>query len=287
LRLRAFGSIPQTAEAREVTMNRIAELIRYRELVKNLVIRDLKVRYKNSFLGFLWCLINPLLLMIVFTIVFTVMMPNNTIEKFPVFLLCALLPWNFFSASVIGSIRSIVDNAHLIKKVYFPREVLPLSVVLSNLVHFLLALSVLFGMLFVFKIRLTLWALLLPLIILIQLIFTIGIAFFLSTMNVFYRDTQVIMEVVMLAWFFLTPIFYPIQILPHHYPLLGLELDIWRLTYILNPMASLIASYRVILYHGAPPAFDFLSRTFVTALGFLVFGYLFFLKYSKVFAEEV
>ncbi len=266
---------------------RLKELIRYRELVRSFIVRDLKVRYKNSFLGFAWSLLNPLGMMIIFTVVFTIMLPYGKVEKFPVFVLCALLPWNFFSASVIGSINSIISNADLVKKVYFPREVLPLSVVLSNCANFILALVVLFAMIGVFQIRLTLWALLLPLVMLIQVIFTVGVALFLSTLNVFYRDTQVIMEVVMLAWFFLTPIFYPITILPQRYTLLGITLDVQRLAYILNPMASLIASYRVILYHGAPPALDFFSRTAVTAIAVLVAGYLFFARYSKIFAEEV
>lgn len=267
---------------------RIRELIEYRDLVRNLVGRDLKVRYKNSFLGFFWSLLNPLAMMVVFTVVFTIMLPNSGLERFPVFVLCALLPWNLFSSSVMTSIHSIVGNAHLIKKVYFPREVLPLSTVLANLVNFLLALIVLFAMMFALRTPLTRWALLLPVIIFIQLIFTLGLAFFLSTVNVFYRDTPMIMDVAMLAWFFLTPVFYPITILPHYYRTpFGFSLDIQRLAYILNPMASLIASYRVILYHGAPPALDFLFRTLVTALAFLVGGYLVFLRYSRVFAEEL
>ena len=268
-------------------MARLRELVQYRELVKNLVIRDLKVRYKNSVLGFLWSLLNPLMMMVIFTVVFTIMLPNNTIDRFPVFVLCALLPWNFFSSSVMTSIHSIVGNAHLIKKVYFPREVLPLSAVLANLVNFLLAMTVLFGMIFVFRTPLTVWALLLPVVVIIQLIFTLGLAFFLSTLNVFYRDTAAIMDVAMLAWFFLTPVFYPITILPHYRTLFGFALDIQRLAYILNPMASIIASYRVILYNGAPPAFDFLIRTAVTSLVLLSLGYFVFLRYSRVFAEQL
>jgi len=258
-------------------IGRISEVIRYRELIRNLVARDLKVRYRNSVLGFVWCLGNPLLMMTVFTVVFTILMPNS-IEKYPVFILCALLPWNFFSTAVMESVRSIVGNAHLIKKVYFPREVLPLSVVLSNLVNFLLALIVLFVMLLVFRVSLTPWALLLPAIIFIQVLFTLGLAFILSTLNVFYRDTGIIMEAVMLAWFFLTPVFYQVEDLVPHYA---------RLMYWVNPMASLISSYRIILYHGAPPAFDFLFRTLITALAFLILGYLFFAHYSRVFGEEV
>ena len=274
-------------------LERLVELGRYRELIRNLVERDLKVRYKNSVLGFLWSLVNPLLMMAVFTVVFNFMLPHTGIHKFPVFVLCALLPWNFFSASVMGSVHSIVGNAHLIKKVYFPREVLPIAVVLSNLVNFLLALIVLFAMLFAFGINLSRWALLLPLIIVIQLLFTLGLAFVLSTLNVFYRDTSVIMEVVLLAWFFLTPVFYPIDILPQQRVLFGLELPIRRLAYVLNPMGSLVSAYRDILWGSleggppGPPALDFLARTATTALIILAVGYWVFIRYSRVFGEEV
>jgi lipopolysaccharide transport system permease protein len=268
-------------------LQHVIEIVRYRELVRNLVLRDLKVRYKNSVLGFLWSLLNPLLMMIVFTFVFTVMMPNNTITKFPVFVLCALLPWTWFTTSINGATNCIVGNAQLIKKVYFPRVVLPISVVLSNLVNFLLALIVLFTIMVLFQINLTGWVLLLPVIILIQFLFTLGLALVLGTINVFYRDTGVIMEVVLLAWFFLTPIFYPIDILPAHRLLFGFDLDVHRLIYVFNPMASLIATYRVILYTGAPPAFDFLARTVITSLFMLVLGYFLFNRYSRVFGEEV
>ncbi len=266
---------------------RVAELYRYRELIRNLVARDLKARYKNSILGFLWSLVNPLLMMLVFTLVFTVMLPNSNIPKFPVFVLCALLPWNWFNTSLMGATNSIVGNSQLVKKVYFPREVLPISTVLSNMVNFLLALIVLFAMMLIFRVRFTPWAALLPFVILVQLVLTLGLSFILSTLNVFYRDTGVILEVVLLAWFFLTPIFYPIDILPSHRLVLGLDLDLHRLAYILNPMASLIATYRVILYSGAPPAFDFLARTVISALIVLVAGYFVFNRYSRVFGEEV
>ena len=191
-------------------IKRIVELYHYRELIRNLVIRDLKVRYKNSVLGILWSLLNPLLMTIVFTVVFTLLLRNDT-PNYPVFFMCGYLPWSFLSESVMGGTNSIVGNAHLIKKVYFPREVLPLSDVLSGLVNFLLALIVLFGMLLVFRVGLTASVLLLPVIIVAQVLFTLGLVFFLSTANVFYRDTQHIMQVVMQAWFFLTPIFYPID----------------------------------------------------------------------------
>ena len=135
--------------------------------------------------------------------------------------MCGFLPWTFFSSSVAGATGSIVGNANLIKKVYFPREILPLSDVLSNLVNFLVALIVLFAMLIVFQIGLTPAVLMLPLIILIQVVFVLGMAFFLSTANVFYRDTEHILGIVLQAWFFLTPIFYPITILPERPTYLG------------------------------------------------------------------
>ena len=272
---------------------RLGELYRYRDLVLNLVVRDLKVRYKSSVLGFLWSLLNPLLMMLVFAVVFTLLMPNQTIAHFPIFLLSGLLPWNFFSTAVMGSVGSIVSNAHLVKKVYFPREVLPISTVLSNAVNFMLALVVLFAMLFVAGLGLTRWSLWLPVIMAVQIVFTLGLAFILATVNVFYRDTAVIMEVVIQAWFFMTPVFYPIDILPASRVLLGVELPLRRLVYILNPMASIIANYRTVLYgsiDGAPPGppgLDFFSRTAVSALLVLLVGYLLFARYARVFGEEV
>ena len=271
----------------------LRELLAYRELLINLVIRNLKLRYKNSALGFFWSLLNPLLMMAVFTMVFSFMMPNTQISRFPVFALCGILPWNFFTAALSQSVSSIVGNSHLIKKVYFPREVLPISVVMSSLVNFLLALLVLFPMLVTFGIGVTKWAVFLPIVILAQFLFALGLALMLATMNVFYRDTSIIMDVILQAWFFLTPIIYPIEILPASRQILGLTLPIRRLMYILNPMASIIASYRTVLYgsvSGAPPgppAWDFFSRTIVTSLVFLILGYLVFIHYSHRFGEEI
>ncbi len=264
----------------------LRELWQYRELTWNLVVRDLKARYKNSVLGFVWSLLNPLGMMIVFTIVFTIMLPNQ-IERFPIFLLCGLLPWNYFTGGVMMSTNSIVGNAGLVKKVYFPREVLPISTVLSTLVNFLLSLLVLFAVLLVTRSRLSPWLWLLPVVIFVQTCFVLGIAFILSALNVFYRDTIMIMDVVLLAWFFLTPVVYPIDILPSSYQLLGLTLDVRRWMYILNPMASLIAAYRDLLYWGYRTNLDFFLRTAVTSLVILFGGYWFFLRYSGRFGEEL
>lgn len=269
----------------------IQELYRFRNLLQKLVARDLRVRYKNSVLGILWSWLNPLFMMVVYTVVFIYMRRSDDGiipgREFPVFILCALLPWNFFSGAVMGSIESIVGNAALVKKVYFAREILPLSVVLSNLVNFGISLMILVPMLLVFRIQLSAWVLLLPIIIAIQVCLVSGIALILSTLNVFYRDTRAIMDVVMMAWFFVTPIIYPIDILPHSSEILGITLDIHRWTRILNPMASLVAAYRDVLYFGRLVGLDFLARTAVTSFVVLVIGYAVFLKFSPQFGEEV
>jgi len=272
-------------------MAHLEELWTFGDLLRNLVTRDLKVRYRNSVLGVLWSLGNPLLMMLVFTFVFTVMTSYASVPAYPVFVLTGILPWNFFSASVIGGIRSIVDNAPLVNKVYFPRELLPVSIVLANMVNFMLALVVLFVFLLLFQIPLAKWALLLPAVIAIQVIFTIGVALIMATANVFYRDTQIIMEVVMLAWFFLTPIFYSVAILPKSYEIAGMSFDVSRWMRILNPMASIIANYRTILYGagngGSMPEPYFFVRTLLTALAILAIGAFIFYRYSHRFGEEV
>jgi len=264
----------------------LRELIRCRELVYHLTARELKARYKSSVLGFFWSLLNPLGMMVVFTVVFTVLMPNNRVERYPIFLLCGLLPWNFCSAGVMTGINSVVANSNLVKKVYFPREVLPIASVAANLVNFLLALLVLFAILMIFQSRLSSYLWLLPLVIFIQTCFVLGVALILSALHVFYRDTMMVMEVVMLAWFFLTPVFYPIEILPTSYQIMGITVNVQRLMYILNPMASLIATYRDLLYWGYRTDLDFLLRTAVTSFAVLAFGYWFFMRYSHRFGEE-
>lgn len=273
--------------SRQSLVQRAKGLYEYRELIANLVIRELKTRYKNSALGFFWSLLNPLGMMVVFTIVFGIFWPNNTVEKYPIFLLCGLLPWNFFSSGVMGSIHSIVGNASLVKKVYFPREVLPIASTLAQLVNFLLALLVLFIVLIVFRSHISPWVWVLPLIILTQACFMLGIAFFLSTLNVFYRDVGMIMDIIMLAWFFLTPIFYPIEQLPKSVMVLGVDVNVHWWMYVLNPMSSLISAYRDLLYWGYLTDLYFLSRTILTSLIILVVGYWFFVRFSGRFGEEV
>jgi ABC-type polysaccharide/polyol phosphate export permease len=270
-----------------ILVRRVGEAWRYRELVRNLVVRDLKVRYKSSLLGVAWSWLNPLLMMVVYTILFTVLLRNTEIPRYPVFLLSGLLAWNFFNDTVMQATGSIVNSAHLLKKVYFPPEVLPVSLLLSNLINFLIALPLFFGLALVFGVTPTWAVLLLPLTIVIQIVFTLGVSFFLATLNVFFRDTQVILGVIMLAWFFLTPVFYTIKFVPEKITVLGLTLNAQLWLRRLNPMASIIASYRDLLYWGVPSGVDFLLRTAATALVVLIIGYVVFARYSHRFSEEV
>lgn len=268
-------------------IHRLQEVWNYRELIRNLVVRDLKVRYRHSVLGVAWSWVNPLLMMLVYTMVFNFLAGRSDQPNFHIFVLCALLPWNFFSTSVGGATASIVGNAHLIKKVYFPREILPISIVLSNLVNFVIALPVFFGLALVSGAPITGWVLLLPIPILVQVIFTVGFCLFLATLNVFYRDTQIIIGVLMMAWFFVTPIFYPITQVPQQAELFGITFNAQLWLRWLNPMASIVASYQDLLYRGAPMALDFMLRTAATALIVLAVGYGVFLRYSPRFGEEV
>ncbi|TAK34030.1 MAG: ABC transporter permease [Chloroflexota bacterium] len=257
---------------------RALEILQYRELLFTLAVRELKLRYRNSVLGFVWSLLNPLLMMAVFLLVFGVMMPNNGVKNFPAFLLAGILPWNWLAATIGGSVNCLVGNANLLKKVYFPAEVLPISAALANMINFLLAMVAFFAIFFAFGLTPTVTVVLLPVVMIVQLIFLLGASFFLSALNVSFRDTAVIMEVVIMAWFFFTPVFYDIhQLFPEY----------GRLMYIVNPAASLVSSYRLILLDGAWPEPLFLLRTFGTSLLVFVVGYAFFLRRVRRFGDEL
>jgi lipopolysaccharide transport system permease protein len=253
------------------------DIFQYREALRHMVARDLKVRYSYSLLGIVWGLFSPLLMTLVYSIVFTFLV-QNAVPDFPVFILAGLLPWQFFSTTVTTTTGAITTNAVLINRVYFPREVLPLANLFSNAVNFLLALVMLFGFMLIFRVPLTPNLLWLPVLILIQVALTMGLGLFLSTINVFFRDTQQIVDIVMLSWFFLTPVIYPIEAVPENL----------RLVFqMLNPMAGLVVAYRDILYYGHSPHQAVLAVvTMLGALALLV-GSLIFRRLSPAFAEEV
>jgi len=272
----AFFSSDQAQSRNLLTQLRL--LFRYREAIGTLVARDLKVRYSNSALGVLWSLFTPLLMMIVFTVVFTFFMPS-AIERYPVYILAGLLPWNFLTSSLAASVTSIIHNGPLISRVYFPRDILPVSVVLSNLVNFLPALALLFVMMLVYRSPLGWALLLLPVVIALQGLFNLGVGMFIAALNVRFRDTQALMDVLILAWFFMTPIIYPIDLVRNATLRLLLEL--------VNPMASLVVAYRAVLYAGQLPDLRLLLFTFAEVLLVLALGYWFFQKSSPTFVEDL
>ncbi len=298
----AFGSLSIAVDRSARLMPRLQDLWEYRELIRNMVLRDLRARYKGSTLGYLWTQIAPLLMMLVFMFVFTFLLPTN-IALFPVFLIVALLPWNYCAESVGGGTRSIIDNAHLVKKVFFPREVLPLANVLSALVNYILSLPMMFlvmaisQLVIVGQIHFSFTFAYLPVIVIIQTIFLAGVVFFLSTVAVFWRDTVHLVGILLQFWFFLTPVFYSLDIM-------GGQLA--RIVRWVNPMASIIDFYRDILYGGvviwtqAPvrgmpmplptpglPALDSMLRVLLTSLLVLAFGYWFFQRHCGRFGEEL
>jgi ABC-type polysaccharide/polyol phosphate export permease len=257
-------------------VNQLKEIYRFKNLIYNLVARDLKVKYKGSILGFFWSLLNPLIMLIVYTIAFQYIIKIR-VENFPLFFLCGFLPWTFLSLSLSMAVSSIKDNANLVKKVYFPREILPLSIVLSNLVQFLLTFIILIPALVLFKIKLGLPLLLLPLIILFQLAFTQGLAFILSSLNVFFSDVRHLLEIFLQIWFWLTPIIYPVDLVPERFQSL----------YRLNPAVLFVESYRnSLLYNKWLSPVELISL-FLVGCVFLAFGHLVFNRYNRRFAEAI
>ena len=228
----------------------VREIADYTDLLRNLVVRDLKVRYRGSIFGFAWSLLNPLLMMAVFTLVFQVLAQYDDIQLYPLFLMAALVPWLFTQQALTTAMRSITSNAQLIKKVYFPRELLPMSAVLASFVNFLLAFFIFWVIGLIFGVGNTRAMLMVPLIMLLQLTLVMGLSLILAMANVFFRDTEHLVEVGMLAWFFLTPVFYSISVVPN---VTFLGLDVHRWVFMLNPMATLTTDYRYAIMFGSFP----------------------------------
>jgi lipopolysaccharide transport system permease protein len=260
------------------TARRLVDLQNYRELVRNLVTRDLKVRYRNSIFGFAWSLLNPLFLMIVLSVVFTLVYERATpVENFPAFLIVGLIAWNFTSTSLSRAVNSVLENKQLVNKVFFPREVIPASVVLANFVHFVLAIPVLVIILMVLGVMPNVKVLLLPPLMLIHLELVLGIALLISCVNVFYRDMGVAMEVLLQGWFFATPIIY------HHW-----ILPIWlQKPAMANPLAAIITAYRDILLLDRFPDRNFTLGALVSSTLIFAVGYAVYTRYAPLFAEEV
>jgi ABC-type polysaccharide/polyol phosphate export permease len=257
---------------------RLIDLSNYQELIRNLVIRDLKVRYRNSIFGFAWSLLNPLFLMVVLSVVFSLAFERATpVDNFPAFLIVGLIPWNFTSSSLSRAVNSVLENNQLVNKVFFPREVIPASVVLANFIHFVLAIPVLLIILMILGVMPSFKVLLMPLLMLIHLELVLGIALLISCVNVFYRDMGVAMEVLLQAWFFATPIIY------HHW-----ILPVWlQKPAMANPMAAIITAYRDVLLFNRLPDRNFTLVALISSTLIFVIGYAVYTRYAPLFAEEV
>ena len=261
------------------------ELWRFQELLLSLTWRDLRVRYKQSLLGLLWAVVLPLSMMLVFTFVFTRAIDAGSVMRvnmpYALYAYTGLVPWMFFSASLGGCVNSLVANRNLVTKVYFPREVFPVSCVASALVDFCIAMSVLAGLMAYFhytdqwRFALTGWVLLLPLIVTVQILLTIGIGLMLAMANLFYRDVRQIFGVGIQLMMFVSAVVVPV-------PRDGSSLA--RLISI-NPMVPILSAYRDCLIHGRAPAMEGLVYSTIVAVIVLIGGWALFRRTSYRFAE--
>lgn len=262
-------------------LRNLSQLPRYRALIQSLVARELKARYRGSVLGFFWSFVNPLLLLLIYTFVFKYVMPAAPpgTDPYPLFMFCGLLPWTWFSASLIESSGVLISGGNLIKKVLFPAEILPIVTVTANMVHFFLALPILVFFLIWYRAPLTPFELAwFPIVVLVQYVFTLGCALILSALTVHFRDIRDILANLLTLWFFATPIIYSYQAAP------ALAVRFMNL----NPFAHLAISYQEILFFPGPFGhWKWLVALGMASAAFFLFGYFIFDRLRDSFAEEV
>jgi len=254
----------------------VRDTYRYRELIWALALKDLKIRYKRSVLGFMWALLNPALLMLVLTMVFSTIM-RFPIPHYAIFLLSVLLPWTFFSQSLSYAVESIVTNGDLIKKVKVAKLVFPVAALLSNMINLLLSLIPLALLILIMRHPFYWTWLYLPVPLVALAIFTLGATFFFAAANVYYRDVAHILQVVLSAWFYFTPIIFPLDMLPAQYQWL----------FKLNPIIYVINGFRLSVYYGMLPRAQSIIASFVCAFISLFLGYRLFRKYQNSFVFYV
>jgi ABC-type polysaccharide/polyol phosphate export permease len=258
--------------------NLLKELFERHELIANFVSRNLKQRYKGSFFGFFWSLLHPLFLVLVYLVFIRLM-------RFPMdlpYLIVGVLVWQFFSLACGDSVSIVHGHASLVKKTWFPRVILPLSAVLGNLVHFLLSLLILFAFLAAFRLWPGVEYVHLPWLIGVQFFLCLGMALLLSSLNVFYRDVEHLLQIVLMAWFFITPIIYPLSSILENPSLPPFVLTL----YFSNPMASLVQLYRQVFLGTPPPGVPVWPGLVVAGLIFLA-GLYSFLRLEPRFADEL
>jgi len=257
---------------------KLKELWEYRELLYFFIWRDLKVRYKQTVLGAAWAIIQPVVTMVVFSVIFgkIAKMPSDGIP-YPIFSYAALVPWTFFASGLGRASNSLVSNSNLIKKVYFPRLCIPISSVLSGIVDFILAFIILIGMMFYFRIMPTVNVICLPLLLLLALATSLGVSLWLSAMNVQFRDVGIIVPFLTQIWLFATPIVYPSSLLP----------EPWRTLYGINPMVGVVEGFRwALLGTNTAPGHIIIIASLVS-LSLLISGALYFRRMEKNFADVV
>lgn len=261
-------------------MKLFKDLYAYRELLKSNVKKEIRGKYKGSFLGVLWSFVNPLLMTLVYAMVFPFLMRGAGYDHYTTFLIIGILPWTWFTTSIAQGTFTVLGNGSIIKKVYFPREILPISVVTSGLINFLISCIVMFLFLIFSGIGFSINLIYLPLIILTQYLLTIGIVFITSAINVYIRDLEYIINFLIQMLFYGTPILYSIDLFQ------GAPVFIKNLINF-NPMTTIITCYRDVLYWQNVPHIKSLLIVLVSSLILFLIGLFIFRKLSKGFAEEV
>lgn len=257
----------------------LKDLWHYRELIYFLTWRDLKVRYKQSVLGVLWALLKPFMNMVVFTIFFGQLakIPSDGIP-YPIFSYTGLLPWGFFAAALEVSTRSMLQSGGMVSKIYFPRIIVPLSSVFANLVDFLIAFTILIGMMIYYQITPTINTLWLPVFILLAMITAIGVGLWFSALLVMYRDVNYLLPFITEIWKFVSPVVYSATLIPEK----------WQWLYSINPMAGVVTGFRWALL-GQPETISFSSLAISGGISLLIFisGLYFFRRMERVFADMI
>ncbi len=249
----------------------------YRQLLKSNVQKEIRGKYKGSFLGILWSFINPLLMTLVYALVFSVIM-RSTQDNFVTFLIIAILPWNYFTVTISTGTASILMNAGIIKKIYFPREILPVSINTSGLINYLISCLIILIFLVVTGIGFSWYLIFFPLVLIIQYIFQLGIILITSAIEIYVRDFEYIIQFILNLMFYATPILYESNAFDGKF--FGEILK-------LNPMATIINSYRDIFFYQSMPRIKSLLIVFALSIVLLYLGLLIFKKLEKGFAEEV
>ncbi len=258
-------------------MNALKEIYEYRTMIGSLIRRDLRGRYKGSVLGFAWTFLNPLLQLGVYTVVFSLIMRAG-IKDYYLFLFVALIPWLFFSTSVSAGASCVMTQKEMVKKIYFPREVLPIAHVTSQLINMLFSFIVVFAVLCISGKGLSAYVLLyLPVIIIAEYLLALSITMIVSAVTVYLRDLEHVLVIFTMAWQFLTPVMYSIDMVP----------DEMRSIFNMNPMTPIIVAYRDVLYYKKAPEMGTLVYGFVISAVLLVVGWFVFGKLKKHFAEEM